>query len=315
MEIIGRLNKFLYGSGITKCIDFLDFSFLLPSLRFFPVRMSERLSKYRGLARYYLDMDWRSISVGRPHIKDDTKKALSLISADKSDLTKRVVQRFINQSREEMEAVFFAGKKKWPKEVLYENIEGLIAARESGRGLILLSSHYDSCVAGITFLGRRGFTVNIFFDEIVYDPRVPKYLQRFFMKKYGNMAKHLNGGIFISMRNIKDIYGRLSKGETFIVVADVMNFPQGVKVSFMNTECIAPSSALRIALKTNSYLGAFVTMHEGNGVYRMVFASPTLVSQAGDPEKVFRGYYAFLNDCMMKSPERWWVCDKLLEFK
>jgi len=315
MDIISKVNKFLYRSRLIRCIDFLDFSLLLPSLRFFPVRMSEQLSKYRGLVRYFLDMDWRSISIGQPHIRHDTRQALSMICTNDSDLENKVVQRFINQSREEAEAVFFAGKNKWPREIIFDNIEPLITARETGKGLILLSSHYDSCVAGITFLGRKGFRVNIFFDETVYDPRVPKYLQRFFRKKYGNIAKYLNGGIFISMRNIREVYGRLLKGETFIVVSDVLNFPQGIKVKFMNGEYLAPDSTLRMALKTNSYLGAFVALHEGNGVYRMVFASPTLVSEAEDPEKIFRGCYAFLNDCMMKSPERWWVCDKLLEFK
>jgi lauroyl/myristoyl acyltransferase len=315
MEPLSRLNQFLYRSRIIKGIDFLDFSFLLPALRFLPARMSEQLSKYRGLVRYFLDMDWRSISMGQPHIRQATKEALSRICTNCSDLEKKVAQRFINQSREETEAVYFAGKKKWPREIIFDNIEPLVALRETGRGLVLLSAHYDSCVAGITFLGRKGFRVNIFFDEIVYDTRVPKYLQRFFRKKYSNMARYLNGGNFISMRNISEIYRRLSKGETFIVVSDVMNFPNGIKVNFMNDEYTAPDGALRIALKTNSYLGAFVTLYEGNGVYRMVFSPPTLVSRADDPGKAVQGCYAFLSGYMMKSPERWWVCDKLLEFK
>lgn len=312
---MNRINRFLYRYKLTRCIDYIDFTFLLPSLRYFPANVSERLSRYRGVMRYLLDMDWRSISIGYPHIKNDTRKALGLMCDRPIDLDRKLVKRFIHQSREEMEAIFFSGKKNWPKNVIFENLESLISVKKRGKGIILLGAHYDSCIAGITFFGRRGFTVNIFFDEIVYDPRVPKYIRKFFRTKYGNIAKYLNGGVFISKKNMKDIYGRLSKGEMFIVVSDVLNFPRGVKVRFMNRECIAPYGALRIALKTGSYLGAFATLHEGDSVYRTICASPTLMSEVEDPEETLRKYYSFLSDIMLKSPERWWACDKLLEFK
>ena len=135
------------------------------------------------------------------------------------------------------------------------------------------------------------------------------------MKKYGSITKYLNGGAFITKKNMKGIYDRLSKGEVLIILSDVLNFPDGVKVRFMDRECIAPSGAIRISLKTNAYLSAFVTLHEGSGIYKTICATPTLISEAGDPEKALQGYYSFLSNMMMKAPERWWACDKLLEFK
>jgi len=312
---MNRINRFLYKCKLTKCIDYMDFTFLLPSFRYFPTNVSERLSKYRGMMRYLLDMDWRSVSIGYPHIREDTRNALALIMNDRTDLERKVVKRFIHQSREEMEALFFQGKEGWPNKVLYENLESFLSVKEQGHGLIVLGAHYDSCGAGAAFFGKQGFTVNILFDEIVYDPRVPQHIQRFFKTKYGNIGKYLNGGEFIPKKNLKEIYSRLSRGEMVIALSDVMNLPQGVKVRFMNRECIAPSGALRISLKTNSYLGAFATLHEGSGVYRTICAPPTLMAGAKDPEEILRKYLTFLSDIMLQSPERWWACDKFLEFK
>lgn len=314
MEIVDRLTAFLYKSRLIRCIDYVDYRFLLPSLYYLPVRMSERLVQWRGLIRYALDMDWRSVAVGHPHIKRDTEKALKFLCGEHVYNRKMVLERFIHQSREEMEAIFYRGKENWPRKVIFENFDSFLSIREQKRGLVLLSAHYDSCIAGITFFGNKGFTVNIFFDDIVYDPQVPQYMQRFFRTKYKNIEKYLNGGIFISKNNLKDIYSRLSKGEIFIVVSDVLNQPQGIKVQFMNKECTAPYGALKIPLKTNSYLGAFITLWEGNGVYRTICATPALLSEAEDPVEVVRGYYRFLTDIVLKAPERWWASDKLLEY-
>ena len=314
MEIADGLTKFLYKNGIIKYIDYVDYRFLLPSLYYLPIRVSEQLAQLRGLMRYVLDMDWRSVAIGRPHVKSDTERALKFLCGENAYVRKMVLMRFIHQSREEMEAIFYRGKGNWPRKVIFENLGSFQAVRERKKGLVLLSAHYDSSIAGITFLANEGFTVNIFFDDIVYDSRVPQYIQDFFRKKYRNIEKYLNGGIFISKKNLKDIYGRLSEGQIFIVVSDVLNRPQGIKVRFMNKECTAPYGALKIPLKTNSYLGAFITLWEGRGVYRTICATPTLISEAENPVEVVRGYYQFLTDMILKAPERWWASDKLREF-
>jgi lauroyl/myristoyl acyltransferase len=314
MEIADGLIALLYKHKIVRCVDRIDYRFLLPSLYYLPVSISERLAQCRGLMRYALDVDWRSVAVGRPHIKRDTERALKFICGENAYGRNMLLKRFMHQSREEMEAIFYRGKENWPRKVVFENLESFQSVREQKKGLVLLSAHYDSSIAGITFLANEGFTVNIFFDDIVYDPQVPEYIRSFFRTKYRNIEKYLNGGIFISKKNLKDIYGRLSEGQTFIVVSDVLNRPQGIKVQFMKKECTAPYGALKIPLKTNSYLGAFITLWEGKGVYRTICAAPTLVSEAENPVEVVRGYYRFLTDMILTAPERWWASDKLLEF-
>ena len=114
MEIVDRLTAFLYKSRLIRCIDYVDYRFLLPSLYYLPVRMSERLVQWRGLIRYALDMDWRSVAVGHPHIKRDTEKALKFLCGEHVYNRKMVLERFIHQSREEMEAIFYRGKENWP---------------------------------------------------------------------------------------------------------------------------------------------------------------------------------------------------------
>jgi lauroyl/myristoyl acyltransferase len=306
--------SFLYRTGLIRLIDYLDTRLLMPPLRHLPIGLAERIANWRGRYRYILDMDWRSIALGQPRVRAETEKALEVLCGPGTDIRSRVRSRFLHQSREEMEATFFAGRKDWPRKVVYENLESFRAVQEEGRGLVLLSAHFDSCVAGITFLGSEGFRVNIYYDDIVYDSRVPRHIQDFFRYKYGGMESRANGGTMVAKSALKDVYARLLKGELFVMVSDVLNRPEGVPVTFLNRPCAAPLGTLRIAQKTDSSLGAFVTRWEGKGVYRTICATPPRLSPATEPEAVLAKYYAFLSEQILASPERWWASDKMLEF-
>ncbi len=307
------LKRFV--SKLLRWLDILDFVLVLNALKHLPVPIAEWLSNIRGFIRYVFDLDWRSTSIGFPFVRGNTMKAYSSFICP-PDKHKKVRERFIHQAREELEAKFISCRKKqWPVKVVYENIASLNKVRQEGRGLILLAAHFDSSIAGSTFLGDLGFDVNIFYDDIVYDSRVPMTFQKFFREKYKAIQTHYNKGIFISRRNIREIYPRLKKGEIFILMSDVLNVSGALSVEFLNQRYEASDKALRLALKTGAYIGAYVTVWEGHGSYRTILSDPVLPSRSMGPNYAIQQGYTFLSEFILKSPERWWVADTLVGFK
>lgn len=302
-------------SKLLRGLDILDFALILNALKHLPVPVAEWLSNIRGQVRYAFDLDWRSTSIGYPFVRGNTLKAYNSFTGS-PDNHKKARERFIHQSREELEAKFIScGKKQWPAKVVYENLASLNKVRQEGRGLILLAAHFDSSVAGSAFLGDLGFDVNIFYDDIVYDGRVPMTFQKFFREKYKAMQTHYNKGTFISRRNIREIYPRLMKGEIFILMSDVLNVSGTLSVEFLKQRYEASDKALRLALKNGAYIGAYVTVWEGHGSYRTILSDPVLPSQAMDPNYAIQKCYTFLSEFILKAPERWWVADTLVGFK
>lgn len=306
----------MYRTRLYRVFDFIDYSLVLNILKYLPIRVSERLALFRGIIRYFFDLDWRSSCLGYPFLKQNTARAFSAF-LDSPSPEKMVLERFMHQSREELEGKLFSQHRKhWPVEVTYENFAAFQRISEEGKGIILLTAHFDSSIAGSVFLGDLGFNINIFHDEVVYDSRVPGVFQRFFREKYRGMQSRYNCGTFIQRRNLREIYYRLEKGEVFVWLHDVvLNMEGKIDVEFLKEHYKAPNSALKIARDTGSYIGAYVTLWEGSGRYRTIFSEPRLPSQFQNPAEVLRECYAFLSDAILRRPERWWIADTLCEYK
>lgn len=312
------LISFLYKTRSYYYLEFIDFSLVLNTLKYLSIPLAERLAALRGLFRYFFDLDWRSSCLGYPFVREKTLKAFKVfLDPEDEDLGKKVRERFIHQSREELEAKLFSShKKNWPVGITYENLDLIQKVRKNGKGLVLLTAHFDSSIAGSVFLGDLGFDINIFYDEVVYDKRVPNFLQGFFRKKYNAIQNHYNGGNFISKKNLIEVHRRLQRGEIFIWLHDVVLSMKGqIDVEFLSRHYKAPDSALRIALKTNSYIGAYITLWEGEGRYRTIFSEPVLPSILQNPEDALRECYTFLSGAIVRRPERWWVADTLCDYK
>jgi lauroyl/myristoyl acyltransferase len=284
-------------------------------LKKLPLTVAEHIAILRGRLRYYLDLDWRSSCLGHPFVRQKTFEAFSSMDVD-TQCQNKVKERFVSQSREELEAKLFSCTNSgWPRKISYENLHYLYEIQKEGKGIILLTAHFDSSVAGSIFLGNLGFNVNIFYDEIVYDARVPQFFQKFFSSKYSAMQSHYNKGIFISKKNIKHIYPRLKEGQIFVWLSDILNVGGEIEIEFLHRHFMVPDAALRIALRTGSYVGAYIVKWEESGRYRMIFSKPCLPSALEKPEKALRECYVFLSSSILSCPERWWVADKMLEFK
>jgi lauroyl/myristoyl acyltransferase len=252
--VMDTLRLLIYRTRLFRLLDFLDFALFLNVLKYLPVRLAEKLSALRGSLRYLLDLDWRSSCLGHPFIRGNTAMVYSTLISP-PDVEKAVRDRFVHQSREEMEAKLHT--RRWPRKVEYENLHAIQDVQQTGRGLILLTAHFDSSIAGAAFLGDLGYNVNLFVDEIVYDDRVPAYFQNHFRNKYNAMQDRFNNGVIISQKSLRESYRRLQNGEILVWLYDsILGIPGDIDVDLIKKPYRASDSVLKIARKTGSYIGA-----------------------------------------------------------
>jgi lauroyl/myristoyl acyltransferase len=309
-----NMTRCVYRTKLYYPLELINYA-LLRLCKFLPVNISEAAALLRGNMRYFLDLDWKSTSLGYPFIRENTEKAMALISGS-AFTGSSVRERFIHQSREELEGILCSlPAVRWPREAKFEDIRFVEEIRRKGHGMILLTAHFDSSISGSIFLADLGYTVNLFYDDVVYDETLPFFLRSFFRDKYAAMRCRFNSGDMVSRDNLMDVHRRLRKGEILVWLYDILlSRPGRIEVNFLGRRYTAPDSAVKMALQTKSYLGAYVTQWLGNGGYRTSFLKPVLPSEDGGGDSFIREYYAFLSDFIMASPERWWIADALTNF-
>lgn len=311
------LTRVFYRLRLYLLVEYLDFRLFLRLLRGLPIELAECLSRVRGYVRYLLDLDWKSTCLGYPFMRDRTREALvSIFGIERVNAERLVISRFIHQSREEYEAMMFSTKGKgWPKKAVFENLKPIQQLQQNRKGIVFLTAHFDSSVAGSIFIGDLGYNVNIFYDDIVFDRRVKNFIQEFFRNKYSGMQSHFNSGTFISAKDLRSIYKRLKDGEIFIWLSDVMNTGNRIVVNFLGHEFYANDGPLRIAMKTDSALSAYITEWLGKGEYKTTFMTPLMPNSLSNPEKALQDCYDFMSQFITKTPERWWIVDASLDFR
>lgn len=307
--------------NFTSWIQRIDYGFCLPAMANLPLSMGERLAKIRGISNFFFDYDWRSMAVGQRYVRKDTYQAMGMLSpcSGRLSCTVATLHRFIHYSREEWEACLLAGKHIQIifRQSTFEGLDKLLEYQRDGRGIVLLTCHFDSFVMGIVLLGMAGLRINAISSSVVGDSRVHPSVQKFYYDKYRNMEKYMNGGKVVHFeKNLRFFYKALKRQEAVVILADL---PAGsskteVIVPFLgDTRRMAPG-AWRIAKKTNSVLGAFVCLHDAPGSYR------TLCYLAGDqrptdPVGVMTPVYKFLDQQIRLHPERWWASELLPNYE
>jgi len=308
-DILGRL------------IQNFDYGFLLPAMAKTPFFVGERLAKIRGIFNFFFDYDWRSAALRHRFVRSRTYQAMSMLSPGSGRLGCMVatIHRFIHYSREEWEACLLAGKYMQTifRQSTFKGLDKLLEYQRDGRGLVLLTCHFDSFVMGIVLLGMAGLRINAVSSSVVEDPRVHPSVQKFYYDKYRNMEKFMNGGKVVHFeKNLRFFYKALERGEVVVILADL---PAGS----MKTEVIVPflggtrrmaPGAWRMAKKTDSALGAFVCLHDAPDSYR-VLSYLAGYQRPADPVRVMTPLYKFLDQQIRLHPERWWASELLLNYE
>ena len=250
-----------------------EYNLLLPFLARLPLRPGYRLAACRGKINWALDREWRSIALGQQYIRTATDRTIKKLLPDLSSAAIRRItrQRFEGFSREEFEAHLLMRERI---RELHFSVHGLESVKEQlaqGRGIVMLTPHFDSFILGIVFLGMSGLIVNVMTSDVVENPLVDDSVRRFFFNKYRGMELYLQGGKAVHVeQDLRYFYQALRAGECVIVLADLPTATakdNRIWLRFLGLERSFLSGAYRLARRTGSALTGFVCRWEGAGNY------------------------------------------------
>jgi len=290
-----------------------DFAWLLPALARLPLPLAYGLSALRGRLNAATGRDWRSVALGLRHIRRQSLAAYALLPGPPAAIDTRrwTAQRFATEARDELEAQLVAANRLGELQCAVAAADLAMLAQPRGRGLVLLTPHFDSFYLGIAFLARAtGGRFNSMASAVTRDPRVDPAVSRHFEHKYRGLERCINGGSVPDMEDgLRPFYRMLQAHETLVVLADAPVLPGGaaMEVDFLGRRRRLAGGALRLAQRSGSDLGAFVCRALAAGRYQIEMCR---IGPASDPETLERAY-RFLGDAILAQPGRWWAADLL----
>lgn len=303
-------------SGITGAViqylHHLDYAWVLPLLARLPLGAGYLLAALRGEINARLGRDWRSMALGTRHVARQSAAGYCQLypQATEAELQALVRERFRTESREEFEGQLIAAGRVAELTCQIRPHDFMQTCRQSGRGLVLLTPHFDSFWLGTVFLAQAGCTVNAMTSAVTHDSLVIPAVQQHFFKKYRGMERLLQGGRMLNMEDgLRPFYQMLERGECLVILADAPAPAAGVTATprFLGRRRQLAGGALRLARKTGSDLGAFVCRYVKPGRY-LLQGGPVI--PAHDPQ-AFDTIYGYLSDEIEATPGRWCAADLL----
>lgn len=293
----------------------LDFKLYLPMVARLPLWFAYTLSNIRGSVNRRFCRDWRSVALKTRHIKRQTLAAYGLLPGNPTRTEKAIWlgQRFATEAREEFEARLVAAKRMDELRHSHHPSDRLLIPERSGRGLVLLTLHFDSFILGGGFLAQSGRTFNFMSSAITHDPRLDTAVQNHFEAKYRGLEAYLNGGKIVDMESgMRPFYKMLAKHQVLIILGDSPPLKAApsdtdMVVDFLGEKRRLAGGALRIAQSTDSDIGAYLCYYVGKGEYRVEICPPR---PANEPHSV-QGIYDFFSRAILKDPGLWWGADLL----
>lgn len=311
----------------------LDHGVVLPLLSRLPVRMAQRLAEARGRVNARWHRDWAELSVGMPYVAQRTRWAYAQFCPGR-DLDALVRERYATISRDEWIGHLMMQGRHRELPLDLAPVRALLEQRPSGRGLVVLTAHFDSVLLGVLGLGLCGATTTVTTSDVHEDPRVHPRVRRLFRDKYAASTPLLRGGSFLHVeRNPRPFYQALRRGEVVAVVADlpaVGDAVAGLWLPWFGAQRRLAAGAVRLARATGSAMAALLTLRGDDGVQRWhcspvvdPFADVTMGDSSSDhasapastPERravtdnvpsAVAALYAHLEAVIRQHPGRWW---------
>lgn len=296
-----------------KWAHHVDFAWILPAIAHMPLGLAYRAADWRGRFSSMLGRDWRSMALGRRHIRAQSLSAYRLLStsAGEESFSSWCAQRFMVEAREEFEAQLVAARRLDLLTCTYAPNHAMHLGPGRKRGLVLLTPHFDSFFLGVAFLARTRAKVNLMSSAVTRQPEVDEAVTRHFSDKYRGLEHYLNGGKVLDMEaGLRQFYRILERGEILVVLGDAPVLPDGVsaQVNFLGARRQLAGGALRMAQHSDSELGAYVCRHVSGHHYRLELST---IGPADDPRSIDAAY-AFLGSAIEADPGRWWGADLLI---
>lgn len=289
----------------------LGFRVVYPLLARLPARVGMLGAKWWGTWMAWLDCEWRNVALRNHYVSQKTQQAFSLIAthSTSTELKDLVKSRFVCACREELEGFWLGYGRKNDLPVRIEGLKRLQEAIASGRGVVLLTFHFDAAPWGIACLGRSGLRLNLMTSNVVEDTRVPPSVRDYFSRKYVGLQRTFHGGRFLHVENHpKEFYRALERGECVVIMADAFTHRKenAVRMEFLGHDFAFASGAYRLAARTGALVAAFVCLRRHGGYEIQI--SP-IFGLEGDPQAAVRSSLAFLEGYVRRFPASWWGAD------
>ncbi|OYU46523.1 MAG: hypothetical protein CFE44_01700 [Burkholderiales bacterium PBB4] len=257
--------------------------------------------------------DWRSVALGTRHIQRQTLTAYEGMPGKKVAHEQWLQRRFATEAREEFEAWLVIRNRLVELTSVIDHKSTLIDHSRTGRGLVLLTLHFDSFFLGASFLAKEGGSYNFMASSITHDPRVDVAVQNHFETKYRSLEAHLNGGKIVNMEDgMRPFYRMLDKHQTLIILGDsppLQSEPtdSDIVVNFLGAKRRLAGGALRMAQATKSDIGAYLCYYQSPGQYKVEVCNP----MPADDLQSIQNVYDFFSRAIVADPGLWWGADLL----
>jgi Kdo2-lipid IVA lauroyltransferase/acyltransferase len=188
---------------------------------------------------------------------------------------------------------------------LYDGFENYAAAREAGRGVLLLTAHLGAWEIGSFVHSIFGNPIKIVVRRLD-NPKVDALVERY-RTLHGNQT-------FAKEDFARGLLAAMRAGETVGILMDTnMTPPQGVFVNFFGKPACTASGMARVALRSGAaVVPAFTIWDKKLRKYRVRFDPALQLVSTGDDDADAIGNTALFNrviqDYVTRYPEQWlWV--------
>ena len=159
----------------------------------------------------------------------------------------------------------------------YDGLEHYLAARECGKGVMVVTGHLGAWELSSFYHSLVGFPMGLVIRRLD-NPLVDEFVNQI-RTLHGNRVIHKDDfarGLISAMRG----------GETVGILMDTnMTPPQGVFVPFFGLQACTASGLARVALKTDAaVLPGFLLWDKARGKYVLRFGEPMTLVRSGDAD-------------------------------
>lgn len=293
-----------------------DYGWLLPGLGRLPLALGYRLAQARGRLHAAVGSDWRSLSLGFRHVSERSAEAYAQLfpQADPRQIHRWRVERYLTEARYQYECELLIQGRIEELNCTYGVDRERYLEQTAGRGLLLLSPHFDGFIHGVSLLGllfkASGRPVNLLTSALVRDERVHPDIQAHYAGTYRCMARYLNGGQALDMEGGSQAFiDMLARGEVVVMAADAppLHYGAVMQQEFLGAPRRLAGGALRMATKAGARVGGYLCHYRGRARYEMEL---TAVHDAGDASALAPLYH-FFSDAILREPGKWWASDLL----
>jgi len=189
--------------------------------------------------------------------------------------------------------------------IRYEGLENYLAAREQGRGVLIVTGHLGAWELSSFWHSLMGYPMTMVIRRLD-NPRVDRMV---------NAIRCLHGNRVVHKDDFaRGLLAAMKRGETVGILMDTnMTPPQGVFVPFFGVPACTASGLARVALRTGAaVLPGFLVWEPGEKQYVLRFGAPIPLAATGDDERDVventARFTAAIEESVRRYPDQWlWV--------